>query len=63
MAKGGINKHLTTCPQRQAAISMTEKGKADRETLFRLRVQYAYRSEFWLDLEMCGYDGPADPPY
>ncbi len=52
MAKGGITKHLATCDQRQAAIATAEKGKGDSEMLFHLRVQDAYRKEFWLDLEM-----------
>jgi hypothetical protein len=54
MAKGGMTKHLTTCAQRQAAIATAEKGKGDSEILFHLRVQDAYRKEFWLDLEMRG---------
>jgi len=51
-AKGSMTKHLATCPQRQAAIDKAEQGKAATETLLHLRIQDAYRSEFWLDLEM-----------
>lgn len=54
LSKGGITKHLATCPQRQAAIANAEKKKANSESLYHLRVQDAYRSEFWLDLEMRG---------
>jgi hypothetical protein len=52
--KGGMTKHLATCSERQAAITTAEKGKTESEHLFHLRVQDAYRSEFWLDLEMRG---------
>ncbi len=54
MAKGGMTKHLTTCPQRQAAIEKANGGKGEAEELFHLRVEDAYRKEFWLDLEMRG---------
>lgn len=54
MAKGGLTNHLNTCPQRQAAIAKAESGKGSSEALFHLRVQDAYRNDFWLDLEMRG---------
>lgn len=54
MAKGGMTKHLTTCVQRQGVIAKAESGKGESELLLHLRVQDAYRSEFWLDLEMRG---------
>jgi hypothetical protein len=54
MTKGGMTKHLTTCPQRQELIAKTEQKKSGSETPFHLRVQDAWRSEFWLDLEMRG---------
>lgn len=54
LSKGGITKHLTTCPQRQEAIANAEKKKGNSELLYHLRVQDAYRSEYWLDLEMRG---------
>lgn len=54
MAKGGVAKHLATCAQRQEAIAKAEQGKAAAETLCHLRVEDAYRKEFWLDLEMRG---------
>ncbi len=53
-AKGGITKHLAACPQRQEAIAKAEQKKAASETLYHLRIQDAFRSEFWLDLEMRG---------
>jgi hypothetical protein len=54
MAKGAMTKHLGTCGKRLEAIAQAEAGKAIPETLFHLRVQDAYRKEFWLDLEMRG---------
>jgi uncharacterized protein CbrC (UPF0167 family) len=55
MAKGGISKHLATCPVRQAAIAKAESNKKSApEQLYHLRVQDAYSTDFWLDLEMRG---------
>jgi hypothetical protein len=54
MAKGGVSKHLATCPERQAAIAKAETSKAATETLYHLRIQDAYQNQFWLDLEMRG---------
>lgn len=54
MAKSGMTRHLTTCTQRQEVIAKAENGKGESEFLCHLRVQDAYRSEFWLDLEMRG---------
>ncbi|MGG6269092.1 hypothetical protein ACQ4M3_25470 [Leptolyngbya sp. AN03gr2] len=54
LSKSGITKHLATCPQRQEAIANAEKKKGNSELLYHLRVQDAYRSEYWLDLEMRG---------
>ncbi|MFO1372835.1 MAG: hypothetical protein U1F42_10755 [Candidatus Competibacteraceae bacterium] len=47
-----MTKHLSACPQRRAMIEQAESGKGKSETLYHLRVQAAYQSEFWLDLEM-----------
>jgi hypothetical protein len=54
LSKAGITKHLTTCPERQQVIASAEAKKGTSEPLFHLRIQDAYRSEFWLDLEMRG---------
>lgn len=54
LSKAGMTKHLTTCPQRQAAIAAAEARKNSDELLFHLRIQDAYDSKFWLDLEMAG---------
>jgi hypothetical protein len=54
LSKAGMTKHLVTCPQRQEAIATAEHKKGSSETLHHLRIQDAYRNEFWLDLEMRG---------
>jgi hypothetical protein len=53
-AKGAMTRHLGNCGKRLAAIAQAEAGKATPEILFHLRVQDAYRKDFWLDLEMRG---------
>jgi hypothetical protein len=54
IAKGGVTKHLSACPKRQAIIRKAERKSLEGETLYHLRVQDAWLSEFWLDLEMRG---------
>ena len=54
IAKGGVTKHLSACAKRQAIIEEAEHRQAASETLCHLRVQDAWRSEFWLDLEVRG---------
>ncbi|MEM8807422.1 MAG: hypothetical protein AAGF01_15490 [Cyanobacteria bacterium P01_G01_bin.38] len=54
MSKGGMSKHLATCKARQTVIDKANQRKASRETLYHLRVQDAYMSDFWLNLEMRG---------
>ncbi|HWQ14117.1 MAG TPA: hypothetical protein VNL77_15065, partial [Roseiflexaceae bacterium] len=52
--KGSMGRHLATCPQRQAQIAAAAQGKGAPETLYHLRMQDAYNSGFWLDLEVRG---------
>ena len=54
IAKSGATKHLSACPKRQAIIEKAERKKLESDTLHHLRVQDAWRHEFWLDLEMRG---------
>lgn len=54
MTKGGISKHLGSCKARQAAIEKAEQRKVKSENLYHLRVQDAYRGDYWLNLEMRG---------
>lgn len=53
-AKGGMVKHLLTCPQRQAVIAASEQQPLEKEMLYHLRVQDIQQGDFWLDLEMRG---------
>lgn len=52
ITKNGVAKHLSSCPKRQTIIETAERRKAKSEVLYHLRVQDAWRSEFWLDLEI-----------
>jgi len=54
VTKGGVTKHLSACPKRQAIIEKAERTRDESEALYHLRVQDAWRSEFWLDLEVRG---------
>jgi hypothetical protein len=54
MAKGGLSKHLPNCTQRQKVIAEVEQKRDEAQKLYHLRVQDAYNSDFWLDLEMNG---------
>jgi hypothetical protein len=54
ISKSGVTKHLSACSNRQTIIEKAERKKTASETLYHLRVQDAWRSEFWLDLEMRG---------
>lgn len=53
-SKGAISRHLASCTERQAAVVKAEQSKRTAEKLYHLRVQDAYSSDFWLDLEVRG---------
>ncbi|MDI6703552.1 MAG: hypothetical protein QME40_02610 [bacterium] len=46
--------YLSACQKRQMVIEKADRKKVENESLYHLRVQDAWRSEFWLDLEMRG---------
>jgi hypothetical protein len=54
MAKSGVSKHLPVCPQRRGILAKAEQKAIPSESLYHLRVQDAYSSDFWLDLEARG---------
>jgi hypothetical protein len=54
LIKSQVAKHLSACQKRQTIIDKAERKKSKSETLYHLRVQDAWRKEFWLDLEMRG---------
>ena len=53
-AKGGMIKHMSTCPKRHEAIAASDNQPDKKEMLHHLRVQDAWRVDFWLDVEMRG---------
>ncbi len=54
IGKGTVARHLADCAPHQTALEKAATAKDDEQTLFHLRVQDAYGSDFWLDLEMSG---------
>ena len=56
MTKGGLSRHLRTCPQRQEAVKAAEGSKkaGPKQRLYHLQIQDAWSSTFWLHLEMNG---------
>lgn len=54
LSKGGMGKHLAACAERKAAMTAAATPKAKSVALYHLRVQDAYQSDFWLDLELIG---------
>jgi hypothetical protein len=56
MTKGGLSRHLKSCPQRLEAIEAADgqKQAGPTERLYHLQVQAAYSPDFWLHVEMTG---------
>jgi hypothetical protein len=54
IAKRSVARHLDKCPKRQEAFQAAATSSRPVETLWHLRVQDAYRKDFWLNLEMNG---------
>jgi hypothetical protein len=52
--KGSMPRHLAACPQWHAQNSSAGQTNRKPETLYHLRMQDAYSSSFWLDLEVRG---------
>ena len=53
-ARGGMIRHLKSCSARQAVIKEAGNKPGKMETLVHLRVEGAWQSEYWLDLEVRG---------
>lgn len=49
-----MTRHLRACSARQEAVAAAEETSKKTETLYHLRVQDNWISDFWLDLEMRG---------
>lgn len=55
MTRGGLGKHLHSCPQRQEATDAADGGKTGQpQAIYHLLVTDAYSSDFWLHLEVNG---------
>ena len=54
LAKGGMLRHLSTCPARRWVIDASDIQPGNKESLYHLRVQDAWQDDFWLDLEVRG---------
>ena len=52
--KRAMSNHFDKCSKRQEALHLAESRGWPVESLWRLRIQDAYDSQFWLDLEMRG---------
>ena len=53
-ARGGMTKHLATCPARAAAFAAAEAGNGKTQALYHLTVSTPGSGLFWLQLEMNG---------
>lgn len=54
MTRGGMAKHLRTCPQREEVIETFNRKPGKDDRLFHLQVQDAWGGDYWLHLEMVG---------
>lgn len=52
--KGNMSKHLATCSQRHTQPVTDAKSHQPAQSLYHLRIQDAYSSDFWLDVEVPG---------
>ena len=52
--KGRVFRHLEACFERLKAIEASDNKLGTTETLYHLRVQDSWQSDFWLDLEVRG---------
>ena len=59
-AKGGMVRHLSSCPERKEANLVAEGSKRKGETLHHVRIEDAWGAGYWLDLEMRGSATLAD---
>lgn len=54
MTRGGMARHLQSCPKRQSRIESAVRSSRPSRTLFHLQVQDAHSGHYWLHLEMAG---------
>lgn len=54
MTKGGLSRHLKTCPERQKVIEIANQKRGRNQSIYHLQVQDAWGGDYWLHLEMHG---------
>jgi hypothetical protein len=54
LTKGGMARHLPTCPQRRELISAANQKPGKDQQLYHLQVQDAWQGDYWLHLEING---------
>ena len=52
--RGGMARHLRSCPKRQQVIGRGSAAAEDGEPILHLQVQDTYSGQYWLHLEMRG---------
>lgn len=52
LTKGSMLRHLGACTERLKVIADSDSRRGTKESLYHLRVQDAWQSDFWLDLEV-----------
>ncbi|UCH24825.1 MAG: hypothetical protein JSV66_12850 [Trueperaceae bacterium] len=60
MAKSGVLRHLSSCPERQRMIDAADQKQGKAQPIFQLQVRDADLPDFWLHLEMKGSATLAD---
>jgi hypothetical protein len=54
MTRGGMARHLRSCPKREKAIEAANAQSGKVQTLYHLQIQDAWGGDYWLHLEMKG---------
>ena len=54
MTRGGLARHLASCPARKAVLTEASQKGGRTEVLYHLQVQDAWWGDYWLHLEMAG---------
>jgi hypothetical protein len=53
MTGNGMVKHLSACPKRKETLSERDKKAGKKQSIYHLKVQDTWLSDFWLHLEIC----------
>ena len=60
MARSGMSRHLSACPERRQATEQADKGRGKKQLLYHLAVRDAASGAYWLHLEVKGSSKLAD---